>query len=62
MTPADDNGPASDAIVLFNGKYIDAWDGAANWTVDADGGFTAKGAIPDQASAKGHRINASVVS
>jgi Domain of Unknown Function (DUF1080) len=45
ITPGDSNGPPSDAIVLFDGKNFDAWDGAKDWKVDADGGFTAKGAL-----------------
>lgn len=45
VTPGTDNGPPSDAIVLFDGKNFDAWKGAKNWKVDADGGFTVKGAI-----------------
>src|SRR5947208_4443275 len=45
VTPGEGNGPPSDAIVLFDGKNFDAWDNAKNWKVDADGGFTARGAI-----------------
>src|SRR5271167_4891332 len=45
VTPGDGNGPPSDAIVLFDGKNFDAWNGAKDWTVDADGGFTVKGAL-----------------
>src|SRR6266851_4311396 len=45
VTPGDNNGPPSDAIVLFDGKNFDAWKGAENWTVDPDGGFTAKGNV-----------------
>src|SRR5947209_3322966 len=45
VTPGQDGGPPSDAIVLFDGKNFDAWDGAKDWKVDADGGFTVKGAI-----------------
>jgi hypothetical protein len=45
VTPGDNGGPPSDAIVLFNGKNFDAWNGAKDWKVDDDGGFTVKGAI-----------------
>jgi hypothetical protein len=46
VTPGDDKHSApSDAVVLFDGKDLDAWKGAEKWTVDADGAFTVKGAI-----------------
>src|SRR5205807_3819660 len=45
VTPGEGNGPPSDAVVLFDGKNFDAWDGAKDWKPDADGGFTARGAI-----------------
>src|SRR6516165_4902471 len=45
VTPGEGNGPPSDAVVLFDGKNFDAWDGARGWKVDPDGGFTVKGAI-----------------
>jgi 3-keto-disaccharide hydrolase len=45
VTPGQDNGPPSDAIVLFNGKNLDAWEGTKGWKADPDGGFTVKGAI-----------------
>jgi hypothetical protein len=45
ISPGDNNGPPSDAIVLFDGKNFEAWKGAEKWTPDADGGFTVKGAI-----------------
>ena len=44
VTPGDDKHSApSDAVVLFDGKNLDAWKGAEKWTVDPDGAFTAKG-------------------
>ena len=45
VTPGDAGAAPSDAVVLFDGKNFDAWDGAKDWKVDADGGFTAKGLI-----------------
>lgn len=45
VTPGQDSGPPADAIVLFDGKSLDAWDGAQNQTIDGDGAFTTKGAL-----------------
>ena len=45
VTPGENNGPPSDALVLYDGKGFDAWKGAENWHPDADGGFTVKGPI-----------------
>jgi hypothetical protein len=45
VTPGEGNGPPSDAVVLFDGKNFDAWEGAKGWQADPDGGFTVKGAI-----------------
>jgi hypothetical protein len=50
VTPGDGNGPPADAVVLFDGKDFKAWDGAKGWTVDADGGFTARGALQTRQS------------
>lgn len=45
ITPGEGGGPPSDAIVLFDGKGFDAWEGAKGLKPDADGGFTAKGVL-----------------
>lgn len=45
VTPGEGTAAPSDAIVLFDGKGFDAWQGAKGWKVDPDGGFTVKGAI-----------------
>jgi hypothetical protein len=45
VTPGEGGGPPSDAVVLFDGKNFDAWEGAKDWKVDDDGGFTARGVI-----------------
>src|SRR5438874_11918908 len=50
ITPGEGSGPPSDAVVLFDGKNFDAWDGAKDWKVDADGGFTVKGLIKTKQS------------
>ncbi len=42
VTPGESNGPPSDAIVLFDGKNLDAWNGVRRTKVDADGAFTVK--------------------
>ena len=39
ITPGDNGAPPSDAIVLFNGKNFDAWNGVGKTTIDDDGGF-----------------------
>jgi hypothetical protein len=50
VTPGEDGKPPSDAIVLFDGKNFDAWEGARNWKVDDDGGFTVKGLLKTKQS------------
>jgi hypothetical protein len=50
VTPGEGNGPPSDAVVLFDGKNFDAWEGAKGWKVDPDGGFTVKGALQTRQS------------
>lgn len=42
VTPGAGSGPPSDAVVLFDGKSFDAWEGAKSSTVDSDGAFTVK--------------------
>jgi hypothetical protein len=50
VTPGEANAAPSDAEVLFDGKNFDAWEGAKDWKVDADGGFTVKGLIKTKKS------------
>src|SRR2546429_2592217 len=50
VTPAEGSGAPSDALVLFDGKDFDAWNGAKGWKVDSDGGFTSKGALQTKRS------------
>ena len=45
ITPGENNGPPSDAVVLFDGKNLDAWNNVGQTTIDADGGFTVKSAV-----------------
>ncbi len=45
VTPGEGTAPPSDAIVLFDGKSFDAWNGAKDWKIDPDGGFTVKGNV-----------------
>lgn len=50
VTPGEGSGPPADAIVLFDGKNFDAWEGAKDWTVDPDGAFTVKGVLKTRQS------------
>jgi hypothetical protein len=46
VTPGkEDRDPPSDAVVLFDGKNFDQWNGAKDWKADEDGGFTARGVL-----------------
>ena len=45
VIPGEGSAPPSDAIVLFDGKNFDAWQGAKAWKVDPDGAFTVKGGL-----------------
>src|SRR4029077_1113821 len=45
VTPGEGGGPPSDAVVLYDGKNFDAWEGARGWVGDPDGGFTVKGVL-----------------
>jgi len=44
VTPGTDNSPPSDAIVLFDGKNMDAWTGGEKWILE-EGAGTAKSAV-----------------
>jgi hypothetical protein len=51
VTPGKtDSDPPSDAIVLFNGKGFEEWNGAKNHKVDDDGGFTVRGNLATKKS------------
>ena len=41
--PGEAGGPPSDAVVLFNGKDLSAWDGVANWKVENGAMISGKG-------------------
>src|SRR5579871_3474745 len=45
VTPGEDGKAPSDAVVLFDGKNFDEWEGTKDSKVDEDGGFTVKGLI-----------------
>jgi hypothetical protein len=45
VAPGEAGGPPSDAIVLFDGKNFDAWEGAKGWEPQPTGEFIAKGAL-----------------
>jgi len=34
VTPGENGGPPSDAVVLFDGKDLSAWNGAENWKIE----------------------------
>lgn len=42
VTPGNDGGPPSDAVVLFDGTHLNAWNGGDKWLM-ADGCATAQG-------------------
>ncbi len=50
VTPGEGSGPPSDAVVLFDGKDFEAWEGAKDWKVDPDGAFTVKGVLKTRQS------------
>lgn len=43
VTPGENGGPPSDAVVLFNGKDLAAWDNADNWKIDEGAMVSGKG-------------------
>jgi hypothetical protein len=50
ITPGALGGPPSDAIVLFNGKDLSAWEGGEGWTVKEDFFTVGKGDIKTKQS------------
>jgi len=42
ITPGENSGAPSDAVVLFDGKNFDAWTNADKLVADEDGGFTSR--------------------
>lgn len=50
VTPGEGTAAPSDAVVLFDGKNFDEWNGAKDWRPDEDGGFTARGALTTKKS------------
>ena len=45
VTPGVDGGAPSDAIVLFDGKSMAAWDNGESWTIHDDGSVTVGGNV-----------------
>ena len=45
VTPGENGGPPSDAIVLFNGKDLTGWKGAENWKVQNGAMVSGKGDV-----------------
>ena len=45
VTPGENGGPPSDAVVLFDGKDFSAWNGAENWKIEDGAMICGKGDI-----------------
>lgn len=50
VTPGEAGAPPSDAVVLFDGKDLSAWDGAQNWKVENGVMISGKGDARTKAS------------
>jgi hypothetical protein len=50
VTPGEQGGPPSDAVILFDGKDLSAWDGAENWKVEEGAMVSGKGDVRTKAS------------
>lgn len=45
VTPGENHGPPSDAVVLFDGKDLSAWTGCENWKIDDGTMLSGKGDV-----------------
>jgi hypothetical protein len=50
VKPGEQGGPPSDAVVLFDGKDLSAWEGATNWKVEEGAMVSGKGDARTKAS------------
>ncbi|MEZ6055608.1 MAG: DUF1080 domain-containing protein [Planctomycetaceae bacterium] len=48
VTPGEGTAPPSDAIVLFDGTNLDAWEGAKNWKIEDGAGTIGSGITSKQ--------------
>src|SRR5215469_3981593 len=50
VTPSENGGPPSDAVVLFGGKDLSAWEGAEDWRVENGAMVSGKGDVRTKAA------------